>query len=298
MGTPYKRATDSPSRQLLYELNQLAISSQEGFYAHLEDEDEDRRNLHKQALAAAALKHDRVRRNAEAEKQRVEAEEEARRLQQEEEQRRALEKQRHENELAVRRREIEREQINAQRERELARARQAVQEVADRRKAEKEHHDAEEARKRQERFEAEKERQKASAAAEARAKQQAIEAERAKGAQTQASTIAPKPAPIVPTSAAPKSRPADKDPERESIHARYLQIHQELKDLRKMVASKLKEFADVKAAVGEMRREIKKSVGQLTADNRKKPVCCPLVLGQLDAFLLLLTLHVLLHPKV
>ena len=47
-------ATDSPSRQLQWELQQLAISSQEQFIAQLGREDREREVLHRKALSEAS----------------------------------------------------------------------------------------------------------------------------------------------------------------------------------------------------------------------------------------------------
>ena len=71
MTSPYKLAKDSPSRQLLWELGQLAISTQEGFYAHLDRESHEREALHQKALAAATAKHENVRRTAEQYQERL-----------------------------------------------------------------------------------------------------------------------------------------------------------------------------------------------------------------------------------
>lgn len=53
---------------------------------------------------------------------------------------------------------------------------------------------------------------------------------------------------------------------RELTHQRYLDLHKHLKEMRKTVLSKIKGDTKLKDQVGNMRRNIKKSVGQLTQD--------------------------------
>ena len=248
---------DSPSRQLLWELNQLAISSQEGFYAHLDRENEEREDLHKQALAKAARKHERVRENAEIEKQRLEEEQEAKQKRQEEEQRRALEMQRRENELAEQRREAERARAAEQHRRELAEVHRFRNEVEERHRVERQRLDAESAKKLKEQRDAEKERQTDTKAVEAKAKEIAIAAVKPKAEPTPARV----------------TQPVIKS-EWELEHDRYIEIHQRLKDLRKFMIKAAKERPELKSEMGNMRRDIKKSVGQLnkTKGGNTKPL--------------------------
>lgn len=237
----------------------MTISSQEGFYAHLDRENEEREDLHKQALATATQKHERVRQSAEIERRRLEEEQEARQRQEEEEQRRALEIQRRENELAEQRREIERVRAAEQHERELAEVRRSRDEIEGRQKAEKQRLDADVAKNLKEEREARQQRQQATEAAEAKAK------ENAKAAVT---TTRPQPSPAIPSATTkPSSQPAPLQssipPEWELEHNRYLEIHRHLKDLRKSMTKTAKERPELKDEMGNMRRAIKKSVGQL-----------------------------------
>ena len=273
MGTPYKRAPDSPSRQLLYELNQLAISSQEGFYAQLDRENEEREDLHKQALATAARRHERVRQNAEVEKQRLEAEQEAGRKRDEDEQRRALEKQRQENQLAEQRREAERARAEESHQKELAEIQRSKDEAEESRKAEKERQDGEIRRRVQEKHDADRKQQDDAKTAEAKAKENAVAAMKARQ-QPAPDNTPPKPQPASqPTPQHRLTYPA-RNPAWESEHARYLQIHRQLKELRKFMTNAAKARPELKAALGNMRRDIKKSVGQLTLQKgaNKKPL--------------------------
>ncbi len=73
MESPYKRAADSPSRQLLWELGRLQLSEQERFYEKLDKDAEDRESEHRRALAEAAAEHERVRQTAEIEREKSKA---------------------------------------------------------------------------------------------------------------------------------------------------------------------------------------------------------------------------------
>ena len=63
--------------------------------------------------------------------------------------------------------------------------------------------------------------------------------------------------------------------EREMEHARYLKLHAELKLLRQNMISVAKDDVKLKQKLGDMRRQIKKSVGQLTVGKGANhvPVC-------------------------
>ena len=267
MTSPYKLAKDSPSRQLLWELGQLAISTQEGFYAHLDRESHERETLHQQALAAATAKHENVRRTAEQYRERLEEQIQAERRRREIEDQRELEKLRQEKverEIEERRREVERATKVEIEEKKIAEVRRLEEEAAARRKVERERQDAE-AAKRQEEERTKAARQKdEAAAAEARVKEAAIAAQKA---HTEPIRRAPLPAP------APAPAPAIQqstlitqpiqDTQIEAEHSRYLEIHRALKGLRKFMMAQAKQNAQLKGAMGDMRREIRKSVGQL-----------------------------------
>lgn len=267
MASPYKLAKDSPSRQLLWELGQLAISTQEGFYAHLDRESHEREALHQQALAAATAKHENVRRNAEQYRERLEEQIQAERRRREDEEQKELERLRREKveqEIAQRRREVERAKTVEIEEKKIAEVKRLEQEAADRRNAERERQIAEAARRQEE------ERKKAArqkdevAAAEARARETAVAAQKARPkpvSQTPLSAPAPAPAPAVQRST-PTTQPIQATLS-EAEHSRYLEIHRALKELRKFMTAQAKQNAQLKGAMGDMRREIRKSVGQL-----------------------------------
>ena len=55
-----------------------------------------------------------------------------------------------------------------------------------------------------------------------------------------------------------------RNPEREAEHRRYLTIHRNLKESRKYLTLEASKSPQVKQQMGEMRRELKKCIGQLT----------------------------------
>ena len=265
MTSPYKLAKDSPSRQLLWELGQLAISTQEGFYAHLDRESHEREALHQQALAAATAKHENVRRTAEQYRERLEEQIQAERRRREDEEQKELEKLRRENferEIAQRKREVERAKTIEIEEKKIAEVKRLEQEAADRRNAERERQNVE-AAKRQEEERRKAARQKDEVAtAEARAKEAAVAAQNARAEPvSQAPVPAPASAPAVQRST--QTTQSIQATHLEAQHSRYLEIHRALKDLRRFMTAQAKQNAQLKGAMGDMRREIRKSVGQL-----------------------------------
>lgn len=270
MSSPWRSARDSPSRQLLWELGQLNISDRESFNAQLDREHNERAVQHKQALDAAAAEHDRVRQNAEQFRARLEEQIQAERRRREEETRRDLERlqrEKEEHEILSRRREVERVKVAEARHKEATETKRLEDEATSRRKAEKERQDAEIARRSQE--ESAKETQRASevAAAEAKAKKASIAAQNARAV----NVVEPQ-AQLPPK---PPARTEVRNAELEAEHVRYLGIHQQLKELRRGMASQAKQNPRLKTAMGEMRREIKKCVGQLREKKgtNKSQVC-------------------------
>ena len=268
--SPYKSAKDSPSRQLLWELSQLAIAAQEKFHDRLDRDSKEREVIHSSALAAAIAEHERVRRDAETERQRVELQirEEQRKR---EEERRDVERRRQllaEEEFAAREEEAQRVQAakRAQREATAAReAREAREAESARQKAAKDRAEAEaESQKRlKEKEDAEtrikklEDQKKAQAVKAARKAREALEqAEKARKVQGDQLSIEQQ----QPT----KILPAPKDSKLEAEFERFREIHRKLKELRKYMADQARQNTTLKDRMGDMRREIKKSVGQLT----------------------------------
>ena len=255
MDSPYKHATDSPSKQLLYELGQLRITAQEDFHAQLDRENHEREVAHRVALAAAAAEHDRVRHNAEVEREKLELQIEAERKKREDEDRKDLDRKRQEKtlrEIEDRRREIERARTAELEEQRANEACKAEADAAERRRQDKEKRDAEAARRLAE-----------EQAAEAKAKAAAVASQNAREAEVvETRNASRQPAPVQGSLATAQS--TSRNPEKESERQRYREIHHRLKDLRRFMAASAKQNPSLKKRMGDMRREIKKCVGQLT----------------------------------
>ncbi|MDI1490525.1 MAG: hypothetical protein OHK93_001729 [Ramalina farinacea] len=299
MSSPSRLPPDSPSRQLLRELGQLAISAQETFYQQLDRENEQKASLHKKALAAATAKHEKVRQSVELERQRLDAQVQAERERREAEVRRELEKQRREK--------AEREIEEKRREAERAKAFEAEQSKRDAiEKSRKEAADAAQARQREQAEAARKAQDEKTARQQQetdQAKARAQAAAKASSQQTQTTTppksqptqlATPKPTSIlqsttpkdtppvnknvhfadstIPTATPPQAQSSPtSDPQVEAEHAKYLTIHRRLKEMRAFMVSEAKTNKDLKQTMGDMRRSIQKSVGQLvepTKDNK------------------------------
>ena len=275
MASPYRLAPDSPSRQLLWELNQLAISTQQDFYAQLDREDEDREAQHRQALAKASKRHERIRHDAEQCRLQIERQIEAERRRQEEERQRDIERQRQEQldqELAARKRaEKERAKTAELEEQRVAAIKRAEKEAADRLKAEKEREETEIATRR--------------SIAEREAESRRIDEVRTAEAKAKVNAATP----ITPTRSNPgissqtvqPIRPATGTPDATAEHQRYLEIHRSLKELRKGLATQGAQNPEIKNAMGNMRREIRKCVGQIRegkGTNNTLPVCSIIIL--------------------
>lgn len=262
MTSPYKLATDSPSRQLLYELSRLAVTTREDFYARLDREHKEKEAVHHHALATAALEHDRVRRRAEQEREKLELQLQIERERREEEKRRELERKRQEEaerELA----EKEAERVRAaeatkKKENEAIAARKAEIAEAERKKVEKATQDAEIVKQRKDAQDTEK-KNEVSKEAMQKAKEVAISAQKQRQLQTPSNQ--PLDSSSVGKTLAP---PVDKDQDREAEHRRYIEIHRNLKQLRKFMMAEAKKQDVLIQHMGNMRREIKKSVGQIT----------------------------------
>jgi nucleoporin GLE1 len=258
---------DSPSRQLMLDLEralcQVQIHGDELHKVHTHDrrlfqetldlQDSRRAQQDFVALDTAKSRHESVRKEAEAELQRYYRElEEQERLKRVEEERRLREQRAREKAEAERkaREEAERKERI---EREQAAARKAAEEKtraeeADRRKREE---DAT-------REKAEQERRLKEVQESARARQQVADE---KAARQRVQETAPQPAQsTVSQSQAPSVPNADAA----TLNSRYREIHRNLKKFRKDFWAECKKNSGLKSKVGDMRRAIKTSVGQLT----------------------------------
>lgn len=248
---------DSPSKQLMLdltrdleqvklfdiELKKVHAYERKVFYENLDRIDREREAVHTAALDEAAAFHDQVREEAEEilrehnraeEEERRRKEEEARK-ERERIEREKAEKLRREQEEAARleaAREAERKAKEEQKkkaEEEAERARRAAQEQKER-----------EEREQREKLEAEKR-----AKEEAAKKTQEAEEEKARSQRQQ------------------KAGGRGLTPEEINIQERYVALHKTLKDMRSWLRDFGKKEPAIKQAMGDMRRSIKKSVGQL-----------------------------------
>ena len=267
MQSPYKLATDSPSRQLLWELNQIAIANQKGFYAHLDQQSAQREATHRQALAEAAVRHEKVRKSAEHFQEQLILQEQANARRREEEKQKELARLRKENadlEEDLRRRQIELAEAERERERKISENKKKEAQAVEARKAEKARREAEEAERKREEQRIAEERKKEAAIAESKAKRAA--------ANSQIRQSAPLPQPSAP----PVQHSASStNPRYEQEHRRFLEIHHNLKGLRKGMSQQAQRNPELKKNMGEWRRSIKKSVGQMREGKgaNKVPVC-------------------------
>lgn len=252
-------AQDSPSRQLLTdlekELERLQSHVADVHKIHLLDRvaqrkgnDEHDARIAEEQLAGldrVLLQQEAVRKDAEAELEawhRKVEEEEAQRRREVEERRRREEEARREAERKKREREEAERQAQRRAAEEKAKAEAARLEAEE--KAEQTAKADAERKARQER-EASAQRD---AAAQAKAEQEQAAKQKVKAAQA--------------IQAAQQGVPPS-DPQQESIHERYLQIHQNLKKFRKPFWEQCRKDPNVKSKVGEIRRLIRKSVAQL-----------------------------------
>lgn len=263
MRSPYKSATDSSSRQLLYELNRLVITTQEDFYARLDIESEEREAVHHHALEKAAAEHYRVRQGAENEREKLELQLRLERERREDDERRELERQRQERtkqEIIERKKHIERikaAEAAEKRRIEADAARNADIAAAERKNEEKKKRDVEILRQRKDAQEAEA---KKNIAKEAISK----ENETALVVEKQQQPQVPVNQPGIQGAKSNSGSQVKGNYSFEVEHNRYIEIHRNLKDLRKFMMTEARKEGVLKQQMGNMRREIKKSVGQIT----------------------------------
>ena len=289
--SPWRSAQDSPSRQLLWELSRISIASNRDFYARLDRENQERELLHRKALAAAAAEHDRVRESAELACKELQIQVENERRRREEEQRRQLELKKQEqveSELeAKKRREEDRArtaELEARKAEEERKAEAAA--VARAKKAEQDQKAAEEERINKEKQNAEMQRRIASLQSAKSTPPSAPTASTTNSSITK--PLVQPPAPAVVANAAPAQLPNAS--ELLSEHEHYIAIHRECKTLRTFMADEARKSPELKTAMGNMRREIRKSCGQLRAGKNanKVPVSLPFLFSTLK-FLKLIT---------
>ena len=307
MPTPRRIAPDSPSRQLLYELNQLFISDQAEFLERLDRENAAREKIHREALAAAAAAHEKVRQSVELERRRLDEHVKAERERRDAKARREIEEL--QRERAAREAEEKRLEVERAKEREEEKKRLA--------ELDRQHQEINEAtrlREQKEKEEAER-RVRDQQAAQQQEKQQSIAPTPQKPqtpAFSQSTTpinpppTLPQPAPQTTSSSTrpvvPQANNASRDSGLENEHTQYLEIHKRLKELRTFMTAESKKIPALKESMGDMRRQIRKCVGQLTHSKTQKGVNNQSVCFDLLVFMSLLKLlnpdqHPRLNPQ-
>lgn len=231
------------------ELKRVRAYERKSFYDNLDRLDREREEVHNAALSAAAARRDALRREAEDTLQ---------------QHLRAVEEERLRKEEAERRRKEKIEQEKAEqnrREREEA-ARQEAEKQAKEEEKRRQAEQAERARKAQEEEKARKEQEVI-----AKEKREKEEAER-RTAEEEATKRkdeedkkkqAEKPA-VLGTS--------HRSPQQVAEHQRYVELHQHLKKFRQYMVGETKKNPVLKQNMGDMRRTIKKCVGQLLTDDK------------------------------
>lgn len=254
----HSRLQDSPSRQLMLDLardlEQVRLHNKElklvkayerkSFYEALDRLDKEREAIHHAALDAAAARREQLRREAEETlRVHIRAEEEARRRKEEEErlkkeriERERVEKERREREEAERR--AAEQRAREEEERRAAAARKAEEEEKAKREAERVA--TEQKRQVEERKRAEAAKLEQKSAEEAK---QRLEKQTYTGA-------------------------ARRTPQELAEHQRYVELHQHLKKFRKYMVDETKKNPVLKENMGNMRRTIKKCIGQLIAEGK------------------------------
>ncbi|KAJ5127225.1 hypothetical protein N7448_008004 [Penicillium atrosanguineum] len=255
---------DSPSKQLMIdlirdleqaklfstELKKVHAFERKAYYESLDQIDREQEAVHTAALDKVAALHNQVREEAESVlKEHIRAEEEEHRRREERErkereriQREQAEKQRREQEEAARleaerkAKEKAKEEAKKKAEEEAEHAQRAVQEEKDRKdRQEKERVESEKRKQEEDAKKAQQTQQAADQAAEQQARsqqQQKIGASRL-------------------------------TPEELAAQERYVAIHKALKEMRQYLRNAGKQNPLVKKTMGDMRRSIKKCVGQL-----------------------------------
>lgn len=285
--SPYRGSTDSPTR-LIEEFSKVYIDDEKAFRKRLDEQADEQERLHRQALAKSLKEHEEIRQSAERARERLQLEIERMKAEKAASEQIALEAERlraAEAEAAAKQRELEAVKrseealrLAAQKQREVEEAQQRIeaqrrQEDEDKRKRENERIQKEEAEKKRREEAAAKEHAEAEEAAKKAAQpavapqQPPTPAPQTNGTQPAQSTAAAQPSSATEPA---KSRNSVLVPggirtplqEREAEHKRYLDLHKQLKVMRNETLEKAKQIG-VKNEVGDMRREVKKSMGQM-----------------------------------
>ncbi|KAI8936271.1 hypothetical protein NX059_006693 [Plenodomus lindquistii] len=257
---------DSPSRQMALEFNLRLSISDRDFNEKLDQAAAERARHHAQQLALAAEEHKRVLRSAELEIERLALEQEQAHIRREEAQKREIERLRQEkarDEAEARQRALEARQREEEEARRVLEHQRKLQETEARLRAQKEQEAAAE-RQKKEKEDADRKASEAVAAAQKAQQQQQQQAaqQQAVGATSTAPTALTQT--TAPKSAAVSQAPASNA---EQIHARYLQLHAQMKKFRVEFQNEHKQkTSPLKGPVGDARREIRTRLGQITTE--------------------------------
>ena len=265
MAPAFRRSLGSRDTTLsiLIDKGRLRRSVDHDFYLQLEHKARESEAAHLKALAAAAARHEQIRQRADIIRETVELEIENERARHAEAERVKLEQARREKA-----------------EREVAEKRRLIAEAqrveAERRKAEEDARVKAEADARQRREETERQQQDAARAAAERHKQHSLQkqkeqeeaaaaAARAREEQKRHTQIPAAATPTNPTQRVPNvGKEASITEGFDGKQQHYVEVHRRLKQLRHDMLGLARQEPNLKKQLGEMRREIRKSVGQLT----------------------------------
>lgn len=248
---------DSPSKQLMFdlvrdleqvrlfnvELKEVQAYERKSFYEKLDEIDRKKEAVHTAALDEVEAFHNNLREEAEETLREHNRAEEAERRRKEEEARREKERVEREKAEKLRREQEEAARVEAERkakeaakkkaEEDAERARQAAQ--AEKERLAREQKEKEDNEKRKQEEQAKEDAKQAQLVADQKAQNQAQQ-----------------------KIGGNHLTPAEID-----LQKRYVEIHKTLKELRQWLKDTGKTQPTVKAAMGDMRRAIKKSIGQL-----------------------------------
>ena len=261
---------DSPSRQLLEELHVKHRDGERKFKRKLDDATADQERSHLEQLAYASAEHKRVRLNAERSRERFLLEQERARRKLEEEE--VLRLERAKADAA----EKERQAVADREKQELEELRRQQEEFERRRRLDEERRALERARQEEEsrlQHQRQEDERRAADQQAARERAQREEAERQRVAsQPQANGVAHAGVPT-PTSKPPTGTSNGLTSSlklRKSEHAEYLALHKRLKELRKTMTQFSKQDRALKGMMGDGRRMIIKTVGQMNNGNTQE----------------------------
>ena len=258
-----KKSTGSPSREYLAELSLQHEHYNKELVTRLEADERRRGKTHQDALIAAKAEHTRIRRAAQRAQEWNLLQVEQAKQQQEDDEAREIERQRTkqlQQEIADRRRRAEKahqlEQLRKQAELEQKQHDEEAKRRADRELEEA--HKAEENRRLKE-LQAQQSTAQASKPSD----------DRADDTNTKVNRATTRVSDREETSSLLSTTQATIEKE----HDQYLELHKWLKTMRANVETEVKKDPRMKPLLGDWRREIKKTVGQLTVD--KKAIVTP-----------------------